>query len=146
MSNADYLLDSILEKLVKDVELGVHAIYRGDARQETMRLRTDEYRKAARAALAPLVGAATAGPSGPGQSTHTPIPHLALGAFGLAPDEAAALTKCIMAWLPVGPPSATQPGTRCLPAGKELVPSWGEREKAREGIKRLAAAAATARR
>ncbi|HWE43348.1 MAG TPA: hypothetical protein VG432_12620, partial [Gemmatimonadaceae bacterium] len=56
-------LNSIIEKLVKDVELSVHAMYRGDVRQNTARARTDTHRRAAYEALRPLVtgGAPAAG-------------------------------------------------------------------------------------
>jgi hypothetical protein len=41
-----------------------------------------------------------------------------------------------MAWLPMGAPADASAQSRCIPAAKELAPSWGEREKARTALKR----------
>ena len=57
-------LNSIIDKLVKDVELAVHAMYRGDVRQNTAKVRTDSHRRAAYDALRPLVSSETAQPAG----------------------------------------------------------------------------------
>ena len=119
-------LNSVIEKLVKDVELAVHAMYRGDVRQNTARARTDGHRRAAYDALRPLIGNGTA-PSAAGSA--------AGGA--LSDDEAAAIARCITAWLPMGAPSAAAADSRCIAAARELFPTWGERERARQAIKRL---------
>jgi hypothetical protein len=119
-------LNSVIEKLVKDVELAVHAMYRGDVRQNTARVRTDSHRKAAYDALRPLVGtepSAVAAPNGV--------------AGALDADEAAALMRCVMGWLPMGAPNAAAPESRCVAAARELFPTWGDRERARAAIKRV---------
>jgi hypothetical protein len=62
----------------------------------------------------------------------------ARAAEALSAEEAAAITRCIMAWGPMGNPSEAALDSRCAPGAKELVPSWGDREKAREALRRLA--------
>lgn len=121
-------LNAVIEKLVKDVELAVHAMYRGDVRQNTARARTDGYRRAAYEALRPLVGgsAPAAAPAG-----------RAAGAGALTAEESSAITRCIMAWLPMGSPSAAAPDSRCVAASRELIPTWGERDRAHQAVKRL---------
>ena len=119
-------LNSIIEKLVKDVELAVHAMYRGDVRQNTARARTDNHRRAAYEALRPLIG------NGP-----APVAASQGGAAALTDDEAAAIARCIMAWLPMGAPSAAASDSRCVAAARELFPTWGERERAHQALKRL---------
>lgn len=128
MSETARQLEEILDKLVRDVEAGVHAMYRGDVRQQTLKSKSDTYRKAARDELLPLIGeqprassATTSGVSG----------------AAMTPDEVTAITRCVMGWLPMGPPTAASPQSRCVPAAKELAPSWGEREKARLAMKRI---------
>ena len=57
-------IDPILEKLARDVEAAVHAMYRGEVRQLTARARTDSIVRDAKAALqAAGAGAAPAMPS-----------------------------------------------------------------------------------
>jgi hypothetical protein len=129
MSDAARRVEEILEKLVRDVEVSVHALYRGDVRQQTMKSKGETFRKEARDALLPLVGVAP--------SIGDARPSGAAGAL-LSGDEVAAITRCIMGWLPMGPPSAASPQSRCVTAAKELAPSWGEREKARLAIRRAA--------
>lgn len=118
-------LNSIIEKLVKDVELSVHAMYRGDVRQNTARARTDTHRRAAYEALRPLVsdGGLPIAPTNAG------------GALSAA--EATAIMRCIMGWLPMGAPNAAAPESRCVAAARELFPTWGERELARQAVKRV---------
>ena len=154
-------LDRVLDKLIRDVEQAVHALYRGDVRQQTAKARTDTHRVTARKALQELLSGAGAvaspaparggttvsfAPAPPMSFGPPPIPaplHAAPdrggGAGGqLSPEEAAAMTKCIMAWLPMGAPSGAAPESRCVAAGKELIPAWGERELAREALRRIA--------
>src|SRR5690348_14524516 len=130
-------LDEIIDQLVKNVEASVHAFYRGEAKQNTAQVRSDQFRKVARESLLSMLG-----------GSMTPRPGSTLGVMGggtsgnaalLEPDEIAAITRCIMGWLPMGVPSAASPQSRCVPAAKELSPSWGEREKARTALKRSAA-------
>jgi hypothetical protein len=131
MASADELLDGILDKLVQNVEMAVHALYRGDVRQGTARARTEVHRKTAREALAPLVGATPRASAAVSSATAGPA------AGTVAPEDAAAITRCVMAWLSMGAPSTTAPDSRCVPAGRELIPTWGEREKARAALRRL---------
>jgi hypothetical protein len=139
MSVAPQQLDDILDQLVRNVEASVHAFYRGDHRKNTVQTKSDQHRKAARDALLPLLGngavsgapraGATLGQLGGGSSANAAI---------LAPDEIAAITRCIMGWLPMGAPTGASLQSRCIPAAKELAPSWGEREKARAALRRAA--------
>jgi hypothetical protein len=118
-------LNSIIEKLVKDVELSVHAMYRGDVRQNTARARTDTHRRAAYEALRPLVVDGAAPASAPSAG----------GALTAA--EATAIMRCVMGWLPMGAPNAAAPESRCVAAARVLFPTWGEREMARQAVKRV---------
>lgn len=120
-------LNAVIDKLVKDVELAVHAMYRGDVRQNTARVRTDGHRRAAYEALRPLIGGATAAPAAVGRPAGS----------GLTAEESSAITRCIMAWLPMGAPSAAAPDSRCIAASRELIPTWGERDRAHQAVKRL---------
>ena len=117
-------LEQVLEKLAHDVEASIHAFYRGDVRQHTQRGKTDAFVREARQALQPLVG---------GQATATAATAVA---SPLSADEVAAATRCVMAWMPMGAPNAASPQSRCVPAAKEMLPTWGEREKARLALKR----------
>jgi len=130
-------LDEVIKNLVRDVAGGVHAMYRGDIRQQTAQVRMSAFVAQAREALLPLLaGGAPRGmqPTSVG-SMQPPAPR---ASEPLSAEEAAAVTRCVMAWGPMGNPSEATPDSRCVPGGKELVPSWGDREKAREAIRRLA--------
>ena len=130
-------LEEVIKNLVRDVTAGVHAMYRGDIRQQTAQVRMAAFVTQARDALLPLLagsGSVTAmSPMSVG-SLQPP----ARGSDALTPEEAAAITRCIMSWGPMGNPSEAAPDSRCAPGAKELVPSWGDREKAREALRRLA--------
>lgn len=130
MSQLETQLDQVLETLVHDVVAAVHAMYRGETRQETAKLKTSEQRAVARNALLNLVGVAQPAPEGTEPQ--------AIAASALAPDEVAAVTRCIMGWLPMGDPRAATPGMRCIPAAREIAPTWGERENARLAMRRAA--------
>ena len=119
-------LNSIIEKLVKDVELAVHAMYRGDVRQNTAKVRTDGHRRTAYDALRPLIN----------QDAATPEPSPGSGA-ALTDEDAASMMRCIMGWLPMGAPNAAAPDSRCVAAARELFPTWGDRERARLALKRI---------
>ena len=125
-STSEAQLNSIIEKLVKDVELAVHAMYRGDVRQNTAKVRTDSHRRAAYDALRPLVSAETAPPAGGADPRGS-----------LSSDEATSIMRCIAGWLPMGAPNAAAPDSRCVAAARELFPTWGERERARLALKRV---------
>jgi hypothetical protein len=132
-------LEEVIKNLVRDVAAGVHAMYRGDIRQQTAQVRMNGFVTQAREALLPLLAAASGGrvplqPTSFG-SFQPPAP---TGSAALTAEESAAITRCIMAWGPMGNPSEAAPDSRCAPGAKELVPSWGDREKAREALRRLA--------
>lgn len=131
MADSEAKLDAVIDKLVKDVEAAVHALYRGDVRQQTVRVRSESHRKAAREALKPMLtlhqGGGAARDAAPPSPSGTP----------LSADEITAITRCVMAWLPMGAPSSATPDSRCVPAGRELVPSWADREKAREALRKM---------
>lgn len=137
-------VDHIIEKLVKDVEAAVHALYRGDTRQATARARTDTILHEAREALRAAVRAPT--PAAPNEAVPGAIPParpsvaapvVVGGVPGWTPEEGEAVVKCITGWLPVGPPTTTDPETRCISAMRDLTPTWGQREKAREAVRRI---------
>jgi hypothetical protein len=130
-------LEEVIRNLVRDVAAGVHAMYRGDIRQQTAQVRMSAFVAQAREALLPLITGAGNPPAGvqpmsvgtlrPPTSTSGP----------LTAEEAAAITRCVMAWGPMGIPSDATSDSRCVPGAKEMVPSWGDREKAREAIRRV---------
>ena len=122
-------IEQILDKLIRDVEASVHSLYRGDVRQNTQRIKTDTFRNAARQALAPILSGGSAA-SSEGVSAFSGAP--------LAPDEIVAAQRCVMAWLPMGVPTDASPESRCVAAAREVLPAWGEREKARLALKRAA--------
>jgi hypothetical protein len=137
-------IDQILEKLAKDVEKAVHALYRGEMRQNTANLRTGNMIQEARARVeealgsaAGSVGAHRATPVSTSPRPSVSAPAVAGGAFGWTQDESNAVLKCILAWLPIGGPQSTPPESNCIPAGKMLLPTWAERERAREALKKI---------
>ena len=132
-------LDEVIKNLVRDVAAGVHAMYRGDIRQQTAQVRMNAFVTQAREALLPLLAGGSGG--------FAPLQPTSVGAFqppapaasgALSAEEAAAITRCIMAWGPMGNPSEAAADSKCAPGAKELVPTWGDREKAREALRRLA--------
>jgi hypothetical protein len=140
-------VDSILDKLVKDVEAAVHALYRGEFRQATAKARTGHLVSTARAELATAIaGGSHPTPSRSSRSL-TPIATsprpsvsatmVAGGSLGWDKSEGEAVLRCITAWLPMGGPASTPADTKCIAAGKMLVPTWGEREKAREAVRKV---------
>ena len=138
MAAHTHQLEQVLDKLVRDVETAVHALYRGQVRQQTVKAKTEGFRKAARDALAALLGAGPAAPAAPAPARDVGATTGRYSVVGskLNPDEVAAITRCIMAWLPMGDPKAAAPDSRCVPAGRELLPSWGDREKAHAALRR----------
>jgi hypothetical protein len=135
--------DRLLEKLVKDVEAAVHALYRGEVRQSTAKARTDHLLNDARVALAAAALGGGAGPalsekpSGPSPRPRISAPMHAGVALGWTTPDSDAVIKCIQAWLPVGGTASTPPDSKCIAAGKMLIPTWAERELAREAVKRI---------
>jgi hypothetical protein len=139
-------IDEILAKLAKDVENAVHSLYRGEMRQHTAKARTGQYVQDAQSKVADAIGAASAAVSGAvagsGSVAKSPrpsvsAPAVAGAAHGWSQEESDAVLKCINAWLPMGGPQSTPPDTLCIAPGKMLIPTWGERERAREAVKKL---------
>jgi hypothetical protein len=139
-------IDQILDQLAKDVETAVHSLYRGEMRQNTAKARTDHLVQDARAKAAEVLQTMASAISGAPGRRPTPIatsphprvsaPAVAGGAFGWTQEESDAVFKCITAWLPMGGPQSTAPDTLCIAPGKMLIPTWGERERAREAVKK----------
>ncbi len=141
-------IDQILEKLAKDVEAAVHSLYRGEMRQNTAKARTGHLVQDARAKVANALGAAADAVAGGGAVRRpTPVatsprpsasaPMIAGAAYGWTKEDSDAVMRCINAWLPMGGPNSTAPDTLCIAPGKMLIPTWGERERARDAVKRL---------
>lgn len=139
-------IDQILGKLVKDVEASVHSLYRGEVRPETTKARTGRLLEDARAAVAAVVtpGPPAAVPGAPdelgGRSPRPSVgaPVVAGVELGWTSKESEAVMKCINAWLPMGNPASAAPDSRCIAAGKMLVPTWAEREEARQAVRKIA--------
>ncbi|MDE3053561.1 MAG: hypothetical protein KGN74_04370 [Gemmatimonadota bacterium] len=127
MSQLESQLDQVLEGLVRDVAAAVNAMYRGEVRQQTAKLKADAQRSEARRAILALI-------AGPGSPADTAPPSVAAAA--LDPDDVAAITRCILGWLPMGDPRTATPNSRCIPGAREIAPAWGERERARLAIRR----------
>jgi hypothetical protein len=135
-------LDDILAKLAKDVENAVHSLYRGEMRQHTAKARTGQYVLDAQSKVAEALGAASAAVAGSSQLATSPRPRVSApvsagAAVGWTTEESDAVLKCITAWLPMGGPQSTPPDTLCIAPGKMLIPTWGERERAREAVRKL---------
>ena len=139
-------IDDILAKLAKDVENAVHSLYRGEMRQHTAKARTGQFVLDAKSKVAEALGTATAAVSGavaggaqvatsPRPSVSAPV--AAGAAQGWTAEESDAVLKCINAWLPIGGPQSTPTDTLCIAPGKMLIPTWGERERAREAVRKL---------
>ncbi|MDQ3949889.1 MAG: hypothetical protein M3282_06060 [Gemmatimonadota bacterium] len=132
-------LEEVIKSLVRDVAAGVHAMYRGEIRQQTAQVRMSAFVAQAREALLPLLAGSSGGmPLVHPMSVGSLQPPPSRASESLSAEEAAAITRCIMAWGPMGNPSEAAPDSRCAPGAKELVPNWGDREKAREALRRLA--------
>lgn len=163
MSELDTRIDEIVKALVRDVAAGVHGLYRGDTRQQTTQLKLSTYGKDAaeriRAAIRGQVGtpAAGVGMAAPiGAAPVGAVPEGAAGAYGiggppqafgvgghappsLTQEEVGALTRCVMAWLPLGGnPNAATPEMKCVAGAREMSPTWGDRETARLALRRIA--------
>lgn len=138
-------VERILDKLVKDTMSAMHAMYMGDVRGNTQRARTEVGRNEARQALIDLFGISTKRPSTTLPPTGGAVTPSGAGAAmggaaagaSLTQTEIDALRKCINAWLPMGAPSSATPDSRCIAAGRELVPTWGEREIASAAVKKV---------
>lgn len=153
--------DDIIDKLVKDTANAVHDMYRGALGGHTAKARTEVGRQNAHQAVAALLGvratpmrqSGTSSGTGPALKTSpnaapTPVsPHPASGRPSMATsaipsgpvtsEELDALRKSVLAWLPIGAPNQTAADSRCIAAGRELIPSWGERELARGALAKV---------
>lgn len=144
MTQAD--INQILDKLAKDVEAAVHALYRGEVRQATAKARTGHLVQDARGALsaalgnislAPRTGSQPAPPLSMSPRPSVAAPMVAGAQLGWDKADSDAVIKCIVSWLPMGGPASTPPDTKCIAAGKMLLPTWGERERAREAVRKI---------
>jgi hypothetical protein len=140
-------IDTIVEKLARDVESSVHALYRGEVRQETAKAHTVQLVLEARAALTDAIAAngtnsvpgLTPAKQEPFRPRHSGgAPRHSGASYGWTTADSDAVLKCILSWLPVGAPATTSPDSKCIAAGKVLVPTWAERERAAEAVKRIA--------
>jgi hypothetical protein len=135
-------IDKVLDKLAKDVEQAVHALYRGEVRQQTAQARTGNFLREARAALKAAIEQEGARPSASAMPSPRPsvaAPVMAGAALGWTKEEGEAVQKCITAWLPMGPPNAADPNSKCIAAASMLVPTWGQRQAAVAAVKRISA-------
>jgi hypothetical protein len=138
-------IDQILEKLAKDVEAAVHSLYRGEMRQNTAKARTGHLIQDARAKVANALGQAADAVGGGRRPTpvatsprpSASAPAIAGAEYGWSKEDSDAVLRCINAWLPMGGPNSTAPDTLCIAPGKMLIPTWGERERAREAVKKI---------
>lgn len=141
-------IDRVLDKLAKDVELAVHALYRGEVRQATAKARTGHLVREAvtalrarpsdkRASRAVDVSLGSGSAGAASQRTPATTPSVAGAAVGWTREDGEAVMKCVTAWLPMGSPAAASPDSKCIASGRELVPTWGERERARAALRKL---------
>lgn len=133
-------IEQVLDKLVKSVEASVHALYRGDMRQETAKARTGGLAREAADAIRAQIGAATAvSASAPrvGPIGRPSAPAMIGVDLGWTRDEGEVVMKCVMAWMPMGSPASATPESKCIAAGREMVPTWGERERARAALRKV---------
>lgn len=132
-------IDHVLDKLAREVEVAVHALYRGDVRPATAKARTSHLVRDAALALRALSPVNPALEELGAVSPRPPAsaPSVAGAALGWTPEDGEAVMKCVTAWLPMGPPSSAAPDSKCIASGREMVPSWGERERARAALRKL---------
>lgn len=132
-------IEDVLGRLARNIETAVHALYRGDVRQATAKARTGHLVREAAEALRAYT---CEGPTDGGRSASSGVPGASAASAsdsGWSRGESEAVTKCVMAWLAMGSPATAAPDAKCIAAGRELVPTWGERELARAAIRRLTA-------
>ena len=132
-------IDEVLDKLAKDVELAVHALYRGEVRQATAKARTGHLvRDAVSALRARSATSAVPDLSGTSSPRHpASAPSVAGAALGWTREDGEAVMKCVTAWLPMGPAASAPPDSKCISSGREMIPTWGERERARAALRKL---------
>lgn len=129
-------IDEVLDRLARNVEAAVHAMYRGDVRQQTAKVRTGQLVREAADDLRVRIGVPT--PSArPAVANRPAALSVAGAAVGWSREEGEAVMKCVTAWLSMGPPSSTPSDSRCIASAREMVPTWGERERARGALKKI---------
>lgn len=129
-------IDELVDRLARNVETAVHAMYRGDVRQQTAKARTGQLVREAAEALRLHIGAPTPA-AGPSVASRPAAVSVAGAAVGWSREEGEAVMKCVTAWLPMGPPASAPSDSRCIAPAREMVPTWGERERAREALKKI---------
>lgn len=138
-------IDRILDQLVRDVETTIHASLGNEEKRAVARLRLEQLVHQARRAIEVAATARVAETTGPTRtaprvSSPRPAvsaPMVAGAAFGWTDEDSDAVLKCITSWLPVAGPLSTPADSKCIAAGKLLIPTWAERERAREALKRI---------
>jgi len=132
-------IDEVLQKLAAQVEAAVHALYRGDVRSETAKVRTGHLVREAAAAVRLHAVPAGGAPARVSSAVVSPAtaPSVAGAAVGWAREDGEAVMRCVMAWMPMGSPALALPESKCVASGREMVPSWGERERARAALRTL---------
>lgn len=132
-------VDKVLDKLARDVESAVHALYRGEVRQATAKARTGHLVRDAASALRSRAVDSVEGNSSDAESPRPPAsaPSVAGAALGWTRADGEAVMKCVTGWLPMGPPASAPLDSRCIASGREMVPTWGERERARDALRKL---------
>jgi hypothetical protein len=123
-------LEQVLDKLARDVEASIHAFYRGDVRQHTQRVKTDTFVRDAKQSLNALLSS-DGGSAAQASSLQPDV-------GSISADDLSAAMRCVMGWQPMGPPNMASTESRCVAGAKEILPTWGEREKARQALKRAA--------
>jgi hypothetical protein len=129
-------IDEVLNRLARDVEAAVHAMYRGDVRQQTAKVRTGQLVRDAAEALRAAIGA-SAPAAGPSVANRPAALSMAGAAVGWNREEGEAVMKCVTAWQPMGSPATAPPESRCIAPAREMVPTWSERERAREALRKI---------
>jgi hypothetical protein len=143
MSPTPEAVEEILAKLAKDIESAVHSMYRGQVGPNTAQVRTEHFVADARERISAFMKSSPSAhvPGAPPQRFTAAVAASSVAGDGgnavWTPEEAAAITKCLMAWLPLGSPSSAAPDSRCMPSGKELLPTWGDREMARAAVRKV---------
>lgn len=156
--------DEIIDRLVKDTATAVHDMYRGALGGHTSRARTEVGRQTAHQAVAALLGvtptpmrlsgstnsgtgpaanapgmnaAPTPGAPHPASPARSSVATAAVPAGPVTTEELDAIRKCVLAWLPMGAPAQAAADSRCVAAGRELIPNWGERELGRGALAKV---------
>ena len=143
MSATPEAVEEILAKLAKDIESAVHSMYRGQVGANTKQVRTEHFVSDARDRISAFMKSSPAAhvPGAPPQRFTAAVAASSIGGDGSdaawTTEEAAAVAKCLTAWLPMGAPSTVALDSKCMPSGKDLLPTWAEREMARAAVRKV---------